>query len=214
MNTNEINWVLVVVIGTLIVYGLRGKKEGFIRTIFGMVSFIIALAAASYLGPSFSKAIKTNEKVVPYVTQKVETDSLSLPDILKTSLKNHNAIEDYKNYAVEKTEDYIKIKMANWIVNALSFVIVFVIAFVFLWYLCHTLDIISKLPILNGLNKTAGIIAGVLRGFITIWMWCIVLTIFSASHIGQIIFSYINKSEFLSLINNNNLLLEIGKFIL
>jgi len=211
---DEINWVLVLVIGTLIVYGLRGKKEGFIRTVFGMLSFIIALAAASAIGPTMSDAIKSNEKVMPYVTQKVETESLTLPDILKESLKNHNTVEDYKKLAVKKTQDYVKVQVANWIVNAVSFVLVFLIVFVVLWYLCHTLDIISKLPILNGLNKTAGILVGVLRGFITIWMWCIVLTIFSTTQLGQNIISCINKNEFLGLIYNNNLLFQIGKIIL
>jgi len=211
---DEINWVLVLVIGTLIVYGLRGRKEGFIRTVFGMLSFIIALAAASAIGPTMSDAIKSNEKVVPYVTQKVETKSITLPDILKESLKNHNTAQDYKELAVKKTQDYVKVQMANWIVNAVSFVLVFLIVFVVLWYLCYTLDIISKLPILNGLNKTAGILVGVLRGFITIWMWCIVLTIFSTTPLGQIIISCINKNEFLGLIYNNNLLFQIGKIIL
>lgn len=198
----------------LLAYGLRGIKQGLIRTIFGMCSFVIALAAAAFLGPTFSEAIKTNEYVVPYVTQKVETEKLTLPEVLKKALEDKDALEEYKQVAAEKTEDYVKIRMANWIINALSFVIVFFVALVILWYLCHTLDIISKLPILNGINKLAGMLAGLLRGLITIWMLCIVLTIFSSSQIGQLIFSYINKNEFLSLIYNHNLLFQIGKIIL
>ncbi|MFA9465154.1 MAG: CvpA family protein [Velocimicrobium sp.] len=214
MNINQINWVLVLVIGTLIVYGIRGKREGLVRTVFGMLSFVIALGVASILSPTVSEAIKSNDRVIPYVTQKVETKNLTLPEILKESLTNHNTVKNLKDLAIGKSEDYVRVQLANWIVNAISFVLILLIAFVILWYICHILDIISKLPILNGLNKTAGMLVGVLRGFITIWMWCIVLMIFSTSHIGQIVFGYINESEFLSIIYNNNLLFQFGKIIL
>lgn len=214
MKLSEINWVLVIVIGTLVIYGARGHREGFIRTVFGMFSFMIALAAGSMIGPALSDAIKSNEKILPYITQSVDEDELTLPELLKDALNKHNTKKDLKEMAVEHAQDYVKVQVANWVINALSFVIIFIIAFILLWYLCHTLNIISKLPILNGLNKTAGILVGVLRGFITIWMWCIVLTVFSTTHICQVIFTYINESELLSLIYNNNLLFEIGKIIL
>lgn len=214
MKIQEINWVLVFVGLTLIAYALRGKKEGFIRTVFGMFSFILALSVAAVAGPAVNKAVKSNEKVMPYVTAQVETKDLNLPQVLKKSLESDDKAEYYKELAAGAAEDYIKLKVANWVINALCFILIFALTFAVLSYACHALNIISKLPILNGLNKTAGILAGVLRGFITIWMWCIVLTIFAATQIGQVVFEQINHSEFLSLVYNNNLLLEIGKILL
>lgn len=209
-----INWVLILVVLIFIFYALRGYKEGFVRTVFGMFSFIIALAVASVLGPDLAKIIKANDKVIPYITQKTDTENITLPKVIMESLTNQENAEKYKELAVDKAEDYMRVQLALWVINSLCFVLVFTITFVILWYICLTLNIISKLPVLNGLNRISGVIAGVLRGFITIWMWCIVLTIFSTSRPGQAIFSYINQNEFLEFIYNNNLLLEIGKIFL
>lgn len=225
MNGIEINWVLIVVIAVLLVYGIRGKNDGFIRTVFGMFSLMAALLTAAAIGPHLSSAIKESESVLPYITEKLEDNerkdhkqepiqALSIPDVLKEFLELNNTSEKYEELAVDQVEEYIHKQVAIWMINALSFIIVFIITWVILWYLCMTLNIISKLPVLNGLNKTAGVLAGILRGFIVIWMWCIILTIFSGSEFGQAIFLNINSSPFLSLIYNNNLLLQIGNILM
>lgn len=225
MNGIEINWVLIVVIAVLLLYGIRGKNDGFIRTVFGMFSLMAALLTAAAIGPHLSSAIKESESVLPYITEKLEDNerkdhkqepiqALSIPDVLKEFLELNNTSEKYEELAVDQVEEYIHKQVAIWMINALSFIIVFIITWVILWYLCMTLNIISKLPVLNGLNKTAGVLAGILRGFIVIWMWCIILTIFSGSEFGQAIFLNINSSPFLSLIYNNNLLLQIGNILM
>lgn len=225
MNGIEINWVLIVVIAVLLVYGIRGKNDGFIRTVFGMFSLMAALLTAAAIGPHLSSAIKESESVLPYITEKLEDNerkdhkqepiqALSIPDVLKEFLELNNTSEKYEELAVDQVEEYIHKQVAIWMINALSFIIVFIITWVILWYLCMTLNIISKLPVLNGLNKTAGVLVGILRGFIVIWMWCIILTIFSGSEFGQAIFLNINSSPFLSLIYNNNLLLQIGNILM
>lgn len=225
MNGIEINWVLIVVIAVLLVYGIRGKNDGFIRTVFGMFSLMAALLTAAAIGPHLSSTIKESESVLPYITEKLEDNerkdhkqepiqALSIPDVLKEFLELNNTSEKYEELAVDQVEEYIHKQVAIWMINALSFIIVFIITWVILWYLCMTLNIISKLPVLNGLNKTAGVLVGILRGFIVIWMWCIILTIFSGSEFGQAIFFNINSSPFLSLIYNNNLLLQIGNILM
>lgn len=225
MNYLEINWVLIAVIGVFVIYGVKGKNDGFIKTVFGMFSLIIALVAGTFLGPHLSTAIKESETVLPYIAEKLETTkerdkkeegikAQDLPEILKDFLENNNNEERFKELAAKDIEDYIHKQMAIWVINALSFILVFIVTWIVLWYLCMTLNIISKLPVLNGLNKTAGILVGILRGFIVIWMWCIILTIFSGSDFGKAVFGYINSSTFLSMIYNNNLLLQIGNILI
>lgn len=216
MNIAYINWVLVAVIVVLAVYGIKGYREGLIRTVFGMFSFIIALTAASFIGPHMSKTIKSNEKMIPYLTNKQELgqEELKLPELLKQTLEKNNTEKKWKEYAVKKAEDYIRIQIANWIVNAICFAIIFFGVFLILKYICHVLDLISRLPLINGLNKSSGFLVGILRGFIVLWFWGIVLTIFSATAFGQMIYSYINESKFLSSLYNNNLLFEVGKILL
>jgi hypothetical protein len=104
------------------------------------------------------------------------------------------------------------------IINALSFAITFLILLIGLRVLCLVLDVISKLPVLHQINKLAGLIAGVVRGVIVIWLLCIVLTMFSGSELGKSCYEMINESSFLGFIYNNNFILrfvvDIKKVIL
>jgi len=78
----------------------------------------------------------------------------------------------------------------------------------FLWALCIALDLISKLPLLNGVNKTAGLLAGLLHGLVIVWVFFLIITVFGGTKIGQQALEMIGESEILSFIYNNNLLLK------
>ena len=71
------------------------------------------------------------------------------------------------------------------------------------------LDMMSRIPVVNGLNKIGGFIFGLLNGVVYLWIACIIITIFSATAWGQYIFAQINDSVILSFIYNNNYLLEL-----
>lgn len=221
------NWLLIAVIILLAVYAIRGRQEGFIKTVFSIFSILIALVLTYQVQPYVSKALQHNEKIVSYVEEKVDRsielkkkgkgiteqrtaiEELSLPGALKKSLIENNNTEVYKALVVDKFEDYISSYLALIIINALSFVLVFLIIYIALFVLSRMLDIISHLPIINGLNKTAGLLVGLLRGLIVIWILCIILTIFSSTKTSQMLFGYINDSYILSIIYDNNILMHI-----
>ena len=76
-----------------------------------------------------------------------------------------------------------------------------------MYIISKTLDIISKLPLINGLNKTAGLFVGFIHGIVMVWVGCIILTALSSTKFGESLFILINESPILSSIYNNNLLL-------
>ena len=71
------------------------------------------------------------------------------------------------------------------------------------------LDMLSRIPVINGLNKIGGFIFGLFNGAIYLWLACIIVTIFSTTQWGQYIFQQINDSVILSFIYNNNYLLQL-----
>ena len=94
-------------------------------------------------------------------------------------------------------------------INALAFVLTFIAVFVGLWVISIALNIISKLPILNQINKMAGFLVGGLQGVIIVWILFIVITVFSGSELGRTAFQQIESSEILSFIYDKNFLLNI-----
>lgn len=221
------NWLLIAVVIFLAVYAIRGRQEGFIKTVFSIFSILIALVLTYEIQPYVSKALQHNDKIVSYVEQKVDAsvdldkkeegvsdqrssiEGLRLPRSLKKSLIENNNTEVYKALVVEKFEDYVSSYLAMVILNALSFVVVFLIVYVLLFIISRALDILSHLPLINGLNKTAGLLVGLLRGLVVIWILCILLTMFSSTKTSQLLYGYINDSYILSSIYDNNILLHI-----
>lgn len=221
------NWLLIAVVLILVGYAIKGGKVGFIKTVFSIFSVVIALVLSITISPSVGKILQNNEKINTSITTRIEkiikleeTDTkvtdevevingLNLPKSLKNSLIENNNTEMYKALSIHNFKEYISSYLAAVIINALSFIIVFIVINIILLVLSSVLGIISKLPILNGLNKTAGILVGLLQGLIVIWVLCIVLTASLGTKSGQYIYELVNQSKLLSSIYNNNILLNV-----
>lgn len=220
------NWLLIVVAAILIGYAFNGRRRGFIRTVFALFSTIIALMLTIWISPVISKQLQENNKVRGFITEKVEKvitfkdqgdktseqvefiNKLPMPKAIKHTLVENNTVDVYKAMAVNSFKEYISNSISRIIINAGSFLIVMVIIMIGLALLCEALNIISKLPIINGLNKSAGLLAGLLQGIVIVWIGCVFLTVLGGTKLGQSIFEMINENTFLSIIYDNNLLLN------
>lgn len=220
------NWLLIVVCIVILGNAFRGMKVGFIRTVFSLVSLILAVILTIWISPIMKDFLKSNEKfneglsnkiekMLPFSTEEVveeeqnnAIDEMKLPKSLKQSLKENNTIEKQKELAANSFQDYISKFLADIILNALSFILTFIIVSALLWVLCMALDIISKLPLLHSVNKTAGLLAGLIQGLFEVWLFFILLTVFGSTSFGQKVMELIGESEILSLIYNNNILLR------
>lgn len=215
------NWILILVLGILIVNGLIGLKAGFIKTIFSLLSMIVALMLTSWLSPMVNQSLQKNDKIHGYITDKVET-MLSLEEE-KTDIKDQeefieslplpksfrDTLIEQKDAKVSDLKAYITSYVTGVIINSLAFFLTFIVIMIALWILCFALNIISKLPILNQINKLAGLIVGLMQGLIVVWILFVLLTVFGGSNFGQQAFILIEESKILSIIYNNNLLLSI-----
>lgn len=229
------NILLIVVIAVLVVSAFSGMKRGLIKTVFSMFSMLVALLLTAVFSPIITKQLQTNEKVVGYFSEKVAAvlpfeggeeqlgeqgsksagtkdqgeflESLPLPESIRKSLLENNRQNFYQALGVKTFKEYLSNCLACMIISALSFVGTFLIVFVLLKMLCFSLDLISKLPLLNQANHLLGMAAGLLNALIVIWILCIVLTAFSSTEFGRKLMLMINESSFLSFIYNNNLLL-------
>jgi uncharacterized membrane protein required for colicin V production len=229
------NWLEILVIIILVVYSFIGRKRGFIKTVFTLFSTIIALLLTMWISPMVNKEIQKNDKIMNFVSNKVEKviefnknndktseqmmfiDKLFLPGSIKDTLKENNTGDVYVAMAADNFKEYVTGSISRIIINAAVFILVMLIIMIALGIISKTLDIISKLPIINGLNKTAGLFAGLLHGIIIVWIGFIFLIMFSSSSVGKTMFLLINESKFLTTLYNNNLLLkyitDIGKIL-
>lgn len=92
-----------------------------------------------------------------------------------------------------------------------SFLVSYVAFWLLLKYACEALDLISKLPVIHELNKTAGILVGLLRGIFMVWLLFIVITVFRKTALGSEAMGLIGESRILEELYKNNLILTLSK---
>lgn len=213
------NWLLIIVIGIIVLNAFIGRRVGLVKIIFSLFSFITALILTVWISPSINGMLKNNETFYEKASQKVEDmlfkeqtettdendiiEGLPLPKSIKESLHEN------KEKQVSNIKLYITSHVTDIVIKALAFVLTFVIVFVGLWIISIVLNIISKLPILNQLNKLAGFLVGGLQGLIIVWILFIVITVFSGTELGGTASSQIESSMILGFLYEKNFLLNI-----
>ncbi|TCK86721.1 colicin V production protein [Natranaerovirga hydrolytica] len=224
------NWLDIIIIGIIVFCTLRAYRRGFILSLFSLVSLLLTILLTVQLYPvgsrlisqhtniyesfqsSISNTLNLEEQLSGSQTLEEQTsliNNLPLPSTIRESLLVNNNREVYDILQVNRLEDYISGYIARIAINILSFIIIFLIVYIGLRILIRTLDIISKLPVLNSVNKLLGIGFGLILGLIKVWFVFIIITFFSTNGLVMIVFEKINESSFASALYNNNVLLKI-----
>ncbi len=219
------NWLLIAVSVILLGNAIIGMKVGFIKTVFSLVSLILALFLTIWVSPMVKDTMKDNEKLYQGIANKIEKmlpfedkvahkeepeliEGLSVPKSVKEGLLKNNTAEKYKEFAITSFKQYVSKYLTEVTINALSFIATFTVILIALWVIFLALNLISKLPLLNQLNKTAGLLAGLVHGLILVWLFFLLLTVFSTTEFGQSTMKLVAENELLSIIYNNNILLK------
>lgn len=220
------NWLLIAVILFLAYSAYKGHKDGFIRTVFSVFSVIAALILSGLFSPVVGKAVRNNKKIYNTIEkhvsknlkldkdmkkksgQKKAIEKLSLPGSLKTALIENNNDEIYRALKIDDFKKYVSHYITNVIINSGAYLVTFFLIITALFILANALNLITRLPVINGLNKTAGFLTGILKGLVLLWIFCILLTTVSGTKFGLAIYGMINDSWILSRIYDNNLLLK------
>lgn len=87
--------------------------------------------------------------------QNTVINNMELPQLLTNGLLNNNTAEVYQYLAVTTFSDYIAQYLARMVVNGISFMISFVLATLLIRCITWMLNLISRLPIINGVNRLA-----------------------------------------------------------
>ena len=224
------NWLLIGVLVFVVLCTLNGYRRGFIRLAVSFAFVILTIFLVKTVTPYFSDflqdytplydSIKENtmeifrEDAGEYNAEK-KTDQVKaiessrLPESLKQMLIENNNSEIYNILEVTGFDDYIGTYVARTLTNIIAFILAFIIIFVFLKFIVLSLDLVSRLPLLKGMNKTAGLFLGFVESLVIIWMAALVLTLFCTGEKGAMIFAMIDDSFILSFLYSHNFLLNI-----
>lgn len=123
----------------------------------------------------------------------------AMPDLFKKSLQT-DMVQTADSFAGTASS-----YLAKTIVNILSFLLTFVLAFLIIRFLFVSFDIIGHVPVLHGINKALGMIAGLAEGLVVLWLLCLILTVLMPSSWGTELMAAINENPVLAFLYNHGM---------
>ena len=225
------NWLSVIAGVYLLGMVLYGHHRGFIRLVVSIFAMILSLTVVRVSLPAVTTYLKENTTLQQTVSQNIVKaaglaqeqssgeeisdkpsaqrtmiENLNLPRTIKSALIENNNSEIYQMMGVQAFTDYVGNYLADTIINSAGFVLLFAAVYLASKLVIRWLDIIARLPIISGINKLAGAIAGGLEGLLFLWLACLLVTAFSGTEWGMMITRQIESSQWLSFLYSHNLL--------
>ena len=186
------NWLLPAVGLFIILSAWDGHHKGFIRKIVGVLSLALTLIITSVVSPYLHVFLKESTGLYGFLQNSIEGSDMELLDALRV-LGMENAVSGY---------------LADEILRWAAFLIALLLAGVLIRGIVFSLGIVSHLPILHGLNKTAGLLLGFAEGVVLVWIFFVVITVCASTSVGGQLLKMTAQSSILSWLYRNNLLLN------
>ena len=228
------NWVLMLVLLVLVCCAIYGYTKGFLRIVFSLVAWVIVLVFVSWATPHVSQWIQENttiyekieaaaceESVRRAAQGKMEEGAveqygeagelgLDLPESVMAQIVS--GASGAADTVLAETGVYAGIaqSLAGFIVQGIAFVTVLILSWILVHVISALLGIVSHIPILKGVNRFTGMLAGLMQGLLIVWIAFYIVALCSAGETGRVIVSYINQSAFLKELYENNILLSLG----
>lgn len=215
----------IVVIAIVIIAIFMGYKKGFIKTLFGVLSFFIAIAITFTFYKPVMELIKERtgfeEWLYGYLYEmnledKNAEEVSGEQVVLSESGENYiNNLPDaiVKMIGLDEFKENAKVtvieKIVEFVVKLLAIVIVYMVSKLILLVLVLVLDSIAKLPVLKQFNELLGLVLGGMLGFIQVYVVCAIITLIGSLPALSGICSIISNSLIAHIFYDNNLLLKI-----
>lgn len=223
-------WLGIAVLALIAAACIMGFRKGFVKEIvsvfFMLISFLLVWAVNPYVNTfvkEYTPVYDTiqdkcqtmvseqigNKKTLDKEEQNQVMENMELPDLLKNALVENNTAETYRYLAVSTFTEYISDSLAVMAVNGISFLISFVLSVAVIKLLGFILNVLTKLPVINGINKIAGAAVGGIKCIIFIWIAFLVLTLLCNTTLGQQGMALIQQDAFLNFLYSQNVFVKV-----
>ena len=223
-------WLGIALLALIAAACIMGFRKGFVKEIvsvfFMLISFLLVWAVNPYANTfvkEYTPVYDTiqdkcqtlvseqigNKKTLDKEEQNQVMENMELPDLLKNALVENNTAETYRYLAVSTFTEYISDSLAVMAVNGISFLISFVLSAAVIKLLGFILNVLTKLPVINGINKIAGAAVGGIKCIIFIWIAFLVLTLLCNTTLGQQGMALIQQDAFLNFLYSQNVFVKV-----
>lgn len=218
----------LIVIAIIIVSGIVGIKLGFIRTVYQLISSLLALGLAIMVYPIIVTILKLTplyENIKNWVQQLMPSFEMNmglqaqgtaiqevtkwLPEFITDKIVANNNPEIYELLGVTKFIDYIVVSLANLCIAGIAIILAWILIKIVLSIGVGILDLVSKLPLIKTANQLAGGVVGVIKGVFIVWLGCLVVPfLILIPNLSQLEYM-INQSIITKILYEQNIILQV-----
>lgn len=158
-----------------------------------------------------SKSKKSRELINAddiYVPYKLLTGNQAVEEIITDILKNEH-IKKAREDVQKEVNHRVAIYLTGIVINSGTFILVYFILSVGLLVLGKMLNIISKLPVINELNRMVGGIVGIFQGLVIVWLIFTLMMVFIEKPFIQEGMRQIEENAFLRILYESNIIAKI-----
>lgn len=205
------NWLDILILIIVIIVAVRGSSLGLIKSIVGLMSFIIAFFASNIFYDNLALIITNNTKVVSSIKSffemnffsKLTIPTIQVPEISASVPKLNNQLNlllENSNFMNTSIPDTFGEFMARITINSISWILIFICVIFAVKLIGVALEGIFKLPGLKMINSLGGFVLGLLKGLLLVFIIVLVLNFIASISNGTYLIEIINKSYFANII--------------
>lgn len=221
------NWTDIAVLVIILGFTVIGVKNGFLYSVFRLVSYILSVVFAIKFYPLLSamlqktivytsiktavvnSLIKQQSESVSAIKQnsaQAIVDTLKLPGFLKDSLIKK--ITEAEIFDISKIIDSIGAEIATMVINILSVILIYLMIRFGLIFAKVIIKTIARIPVFKQLDKTGGLVLGAIEGIFVVYILCAVIILFSAFPKFATTIDSIEQSQFANYFYENNFIVS------
>ena len=216
-------WMVVDLIALLIIvaYAAIGFFRGFSEFLFQVISLLITIGVVFFAYKPVANVVmdtQLDEKIYSVVYDNLSNTPIAEGEEINTENTNmskgivstiNGYIEEAKENAEQNVLEFVSNKIAIIVVYAITAVALFVIVQLVLFFIRIALDIMGSLPLLREGNQVLGLVIGVIKGILLVY-----LLLALASGLSPILSQFgiidaIESSKVSSILYNNNIIIDI-----
>lgn len=225
----KLNWDMIsaiivdmIIISILVSTIYQGQRKGLTGVVFTIVTFVASIIIVLIVYKPVANLVIENTQIDEWFSIRIEEafkgTSLENGELIVNEESNiSKSVVDVVNKLMKESIDelkgnaltYVSTKLSHFIVNVLTMIVVLIIAKVLLGFAKSIIDLIAKFPIIHLVDKSGGIIYGLLKGLVIIYLILAILSIISPLIAHWKVLDAINESYIGSRLYNNNILLKL-----
>ena len=199
MDFIKTNWFFLLCILLLAWNAVSGYRKGFVRMLYRILCNLLALVLAAFAADPLGNFFKTHTSLYNVVEGRCV-------DFVSGVSGNSSLLSAAGVY------DTVGEQAAQVVFHILMFVLAFVLIRIVFWIVMRVANGIAKAPVLRGINRFLGILAGCLNGLLLVWLLMAVFTIFQSASLGAEVMACIQRWDFLRALYEWNPLLFLADF--